>query len=85
MPEKVKEPAASGTAKSEAPRQRRGTDGTKFFTPCQVAERWGWHVESVRRAMRERRLQSTIISRRRLMLVAEVERVEAEGHIARVA
>jgi DNA-binding LytR/AlgR family response regulator len=61
------------------------TDGTKFFTPRQVADRWAWHVESVRRALRERRIESTIIARRRLVPIAEIERIEAEGRIARVA
>ena len=42
----------------------RATDGSKFFTPAQLARRWGWHVESVRRAIRQRRIESVIISRR---------------------
>jgi hypothetical protein len=60
------------------------TDGSKFFTPRKVAARWGWHVESVRRAIRQRRIKSVIISRRRLVPLAEVERIEAEGRISRV-
>src|ERR1041385_2822729 len=34
---------------------------------------------------RERRIESTIIARRRLVPIAEIERIEAEGRIARVA
>jgi len=59
------------------------TDGTKYFTPYQIARRWGWAVESVRRAIRQRRLDSRIISRRRLVPVAEIDRIEREGHISR--
>lgn len=61
----------------------RGTDGTKFFAPHQLADRWGWHVESVRRAIRQRRMESIVISRRLLVPIEEVERIEAEGRIAR--
>jgi len=70
-------PAASKTT--------RGADGSKFFTPAQLARRWGWHVESVRRAIRQRRIESVVISRRLLVPVAEIERIETEGHIARAA
>ena len=65
-----------------ATRRFRTTDGSKYFTPRQVAERWGWHPESVRRLLRERRMASVIIGRRRLIPLAEIERVEAEGLIA---
>lgn len=61
------------------------TDGSKFFTPHQIANRWGWHVESVRRAIRQRRIESVIISRRRLVALTEIERIETEGLIARTA
>lgn len=74
------EAASTGgaTAKKRSPRK---TDGTKFFTTNQVSNRWGWHTESVRRAIREGRIASVIISRRRLIPVAEIERIEAEGAI----
>jgi hypothetical protein len=57
------------------------TDGSTYFTPQQVAKRWAWHVESVRRAIRQRRLASVILSRRRLVPIAEIERLEAAGRI----
>jgi hypothetical protein len=63
----------------------RSTDGSKYFTPEQIAGRWAWHVESVRRAIRQRRIESVIISRRRLVPVADVERIEAEGRVSRAA
>ena len=53
------------------------------FSPAQVAGRWGWHVESVRRAIRQRRIESVVISRRLLVPVTEIERIETEGRIAR--
>jgi hypothetical protein len=61
------------------------TDGSDFFTPQQVARRWGWHVESIRRAIRQKRIESIIIFRRRLVPIGEVERIEAEGRIVRAA
>ena len=64
-------------------KQRRATDGSLGYTPHQVAARWGWHVESVRRAIRERRMESIVISRRRIVPNAEIERVESEGLITR--
>lgn len=63
----------------------RGTDGTKFFTPSQVARRWGWHPESVRRGCRENRIAAIVISRRLLIAVSEVERIEAEGRLSPTA
>lgn len=76
------ETAGSGTATNRTPRK---TDGSKYFTPRQVAERWAWHVESVRRAIRQRRIESVVISRRLLVPLTEIERIEAEGRIARAA
>lgn len=61
----------------------RGTDGTAHFTPAQTARRWGMHTESIRRMLRQRRLDSLIIARRRLIPLAEIVRVETEGHITR--
>jgi hypothetical protein len=63
-------------------KQTRQTDGTRFFTPAQVAARWAWHPESVRRAIRQRRIASVVISRRRLIPLSEIERVEREGFIS---
>ena len=74
------EQAASTPATKKSSRR---TDGSKFFTPEQIGSRWAWHPESVRRAIRERRIASIIISRRRLVAIAEVERIEFEGLIAR--
>ena len=82
MKKSVKQAAGDGIGGNRTPRR---TDGTKYFTPEQIAERWGWHVESVRRALRQRRMAYVVISRRLLVPIAEVERVEAEGHIARAA
>ena len=54
-------------------------------TPEYIAGRWSWNVESVRRAIRQRRLESIIIGRRRLVPMAEIERIENEGRVARAA
>lgn len=70
-------------AGSAAPKMRlpRKTDGSKYFTPGQIASRWAWHPESVRRAIRQRRIKAVVISRRLLVPVSEVERIENEGRI----
>jgi hypothetical protein len=78
----IEEPAAGGTAIKP---RIHATDGSHFFTPRQVADRWAWHPESVRRAIRQRRIESVVISRRRLVPLAEVERVETEGRVSRIA
>ena len=75
----IEKQAQTGSAKPNT----RHTDETKFLTAKQVGGRWGWHPESVRRAMRERRIESTVIGRRRLIPISEIERIEAEGRIAR--
>ena len=82
MIDRVEQSAESGTAENKTPRK---TDGSKYLTPRQVADRWAWHVESVRRAIRQRRIESVVISRRLLVPIAEIERIEAEGRIARAA
>lgn len=57
------------------------TDGKTFLCPSQIASRWGWNEESVRRAIREGRIRSIILWRRRLVEVSEIERIEAEGRV----
>jgi hypothetical protein len=71
------------TGGSAAKRPARKTDGSKYLTPRQLADRWAWHVESVRRAIRQRRFEVVIISGRLLLPVTEIERIETEGRIAR--
>jgi hypothetical protein len=56
-----------------------------YRTPTQTAHRWHWHPESVRRAIRERRIASIIIGRRRLIPITEIERIEREGFVGRTA
>jgi excisionase family DNA binding protein len=53
----------------------------KYFTPKQVAARWHWHTESVRRMIRERRLPCVIIGRRLLVPEEELLRTESQGRI----
>lgn len=82
MLDSVLNQAAPGDARKF---KSRATDGSKYLTPHQLAERWGWHTESVRRMLRERRMASVIVSRRRLVPLSEIERTEAEGCITRAA
>jgi len=53
----------------------------KFLTPRQIAQRWCWHTESVRRMIRRREILSIVIGRRRLVPVVEIERIEADGTV----
>jgi len=52
-----------------------------FLTPAQTGARWKMHRESIRRMLRQRRLASIIISRRRLIPLSEIARVEEGGLI----
>jgi len=52
-----------------------------YLTPKKIADRWSWHVESVRRKIRRREIASTVIGRRRLVSIQEIERIEREGAI----
>ena len=60
-------------------------DPRPHFTPTTAADRWNWHEESVRRALRERRLASIVLGRRRLIPASEIYRAEREGFVPRVA
>ena len=60
------------------------TDGRVFLTSAQLAARWGWHVESVRRKFRRRELGSVPLGRRRLVPLAEVELFERQGAVPRL-
>ena len=52
-----------------------------FLTPSEVAQRWRWHPESVRRWTRLGKLPIVKISRRTLIPLAAVEAIEADGRI----
>jgi excisionase family DNA binding protein len=53
----------------------------EFLTPAQVAARWHWHQESVRRWLRQRKIESVQVGRRRLIPVKCLQVVEREGRI----
>jgi hypothetical protein len=52
-----------------------------FLTPTQLARRWSFHTESIRRRLRKRQIASILIGRKRLIALSEVLRLEAEGRI----
>ena len=56
--------------------------GVTYATPKELAARWRWHEESVRRLARERRIASVVIGRRRLIPMSEIFRVESSGLIS---
>lgn len=48
-----------------------------YLTTRQLATRWGgWHPESIRRLLRQRRLEFVIIGGRKLIPLVAVERYE---------
>jgi hypothetical protein len=53
-----------------------------FLTPGELATRWRWHPESVRRWTRLGKLPIVKISRRTLIPLAAVEAIEADGYIS---
>jgi hypothetical protein len=59
------------------------TDGQVFLTSWQLASRWGWNEESVRRKLRRRELASVLVGRRRLVPLVEIELVERQGLVPR--
>lgn len=62
-------------------RHTKARTGPPYLTPAQVAARWGWHVESVRRWARARKLARTRVSRRVLIPLATIEAIEAQGRL----
>jgi len=54
-----------------------------FFTPTEAAIRWRLHVETIRLWLRQRKLASVILARRRLIPLAEIQRIESSGLIQR--
>ena len=59
------------------------TNSDVFFTADEIAKRWHWHPESVRRWIRKGRVASVIIGGRRLVPIVEIEQIEREGLIPR--
>lgn len=78
----MKKTELTGNEAARTPDGRKATtDGKTFLCPSQIASRWGWNEESVRRAIREGRIRSIILWRRRLVEVSEIERIETEGRV----
>jgi hypothetical protein len=57
--------------------------GEVFFTAEQIAKRWHWHAESVRRWVRRGQVASVVIGGRRLVPVAEIQEIERQGLVPR--
>ena len=53
----------------------------QFLTPNQVASRWKWHPETIRRWTREGKLPLVKISRRSLIPLSAILAIEADGKI----
>lgn len=68
--------AALNVSRPPAPPVKAAAD---FLSAAQLAQRWRMHAESIRRMIREKRLQATRFGRRLRISLAEVERLEREG------
>ena len=49
----------------------------EFLTPAELATRWRWHPESIRRLLRQGRLPSLRLGGKRIIPVADVLAYEA--------
>ena len=54
---------------------------TVLVTPAQIAGRWSWHPESVRRKIRNGMIPSLVIGRRRLVRLSTLEKIELEAEV----
>jgi hypothetical protein len=63
------------------PTKRDPAKPDAFLTPGEVAERWRWHPESIRRWTRLGKLPVVKISRRTLIPLSAVLAIEADGRI----
>jgi excisionase family DNA binding protein len=52
---------------------------TQLLTPQQLATRWAFHTESVRRMIRSGRVQALRLGKRVRVPLSEVEKIEADG------
>ena len=52
-----------------------------YFSPTQLSHRWAFHVESVRRMVREHRLPAVRIGRRLRIPIEAVEKFEASSSV----
>lgn len=52
-----------------------------LVTPAQIAERWSWHPESVRRKIRAGSIPSLVIGRRRLVRLTDVEKIGSDAAV----
>ena len=57
------------------------SDYEAFLTPAELARRWRWHPESIRRWTRLGKLPIVKIGRRTLIPFSAVEAIEADGRI----
>ena len=59
----------------------------EFLTPTELADRWRWHPESIRRLLRQKRLPSLRLGGKRIIPLADVLAYEVEhlvGHSRQV-
>jgi excisionase family DNA binding protein len=57
------------------------SDYEAFLTPAELARRWRWHPESIRRWTRLGKLPIVKIGRRTLIPLSAIEALEADGQI----
>lgn len=70
----------------EIPRIGDGPSGPvpeacKYLTPAELANRWRWHRESVRRWLRREQIQRIKLGKRLLIPLSVIETVERQSRI----
>ncbi|SPE57194.1 hypothetical protein SBV1_2680005 [Verrucomicrobia bacterium] len=68
--------------KTKSPGETNGVAQSPFVTAAYVANRWGMHVNSIWRMIREKRIASVVIGRRKLIPSEEIARIESNGFVA---
>jgi len=54
------------------------TRAGEFLTPAELARRWRWHPESIRRLLRQERLPSLRLGRKRIIPLTDIQHYEIE-------
>jgi Helix-turn-helix domain len=60
---------------------KHDTKPETFLTPAELASRWRWHPESIRRWTRLGKLPVVKVSRRTLIPLSAIEAIERDGSI----
>ena len=57
------------------------SEPNRFLTPAELAQRWRWHRESIRRWLRREQVERIKLGKRLLIPLAVIEGIERQGRI----